>query len=103
MKKREGKKPTSWGSSAQSISVSRARIKLSSAIGFSEVAAVEKCENGRKFRRVVRFSTKRTVGIALWKVLGDPTVRIARGKKDLEARRRTELKAISRRVGNVRV
>jgi hypothetical protein len=30
-------------------------------------------------------------------------VRIARGKKDLEARRRTELKAISRRVGNLRV
>ena len=80
----------------QSVSVSRTRTRLSSAVGFCAVIAVEKCENGRKFRRVVRFSTERTVGIVLWKVLGDPTARTARGKKDLEARRSTELKAIFR-------
>ena len=45
---------------------------------------------------MVRFSTEITVGIALGKVLGDPTERTARGKKDLEALRSTELKAISR-------
>lgn len=68
-------------------------MRFSSAVGFSEVAAVEKCEDGRKSRR---FSTERTAGIALWKVLGVPTARIARGKRDFEARRSTELKAIYR-------
>ena len=96
MLKKGRKKLTSWGCSVQSISVSRTRIRLSSAVGFCAATSVEKCENGRKFRRVVRFSTEITVGIALGKVLGDPTERTARGKKDLEALRSTELKAISR-------